>query len=277
MTETQLLELKLFVNNKRQSETVIPTATPPDNAKSGAAPQRVENKPTTNEPASRAVAPKSSVEASSHTGPTDSTNTAPQAASKIDTPLLHLNNCANGLSKWDVSVTLAHTEDYEYTWDGKPRKRASLPLLSYLCIGPHQVLFGRGTQRKGRPTQRLGHCSGHMQRWTAFRISRVEFTNKSKTEYNSCTHKVCVNLNKNNYLCSHAMQPEGFAFTHRNLRWLRGLHKFPMLRYHQLGAFRFRGTDSWKRTLCQRCLTCRWLTDERCGSTRLASTGRYFC
>ena len=65
MNETQIFALKLFVNSKRQSETVIPMAVTQDNAKSDSASPRVEE--------------------------TDSTNTAPQAASKLDTPLLHLN------------------------------------------------------------------------------------------------------------------------------------------------------------------------------------------
>ena len=134
MHDTQLFALKLFVNSKRQSETVIPMAGPEDKRKSDAASPRVEDKLKTSAAAPRTVGPKSSAdatklavaketsEASSHTGPPNSTNTSPQAASKLDTPLLHLNIRTGGLSKWDVSVALAHKEDYEYTWDGKQRK-----------------------------------------------------------------------------------------------------------------------------------------------------------
>ena len=208
MHDTQLFALKLFVNSKRQSETVIPMAGPEDKRKSDAASPRVEDKLKTSAAAPRTVGPKSSAdatklavaketsEASSHTGPPNSTNTSPQAASKLDTPLLHLNIRTGGLSKWDVSVALAHKEDYEYTWDGKPRKGQVFRCFLTSVLDHTKYCLGEVRKEKGDQPNALDNAMGTFKDGLLFRLSQVQLSSKTKTEYNSCTHKVCVTLNK---------------------------------------------------------------------------------
>ena len=191
-----------------------------EKAKTGTASPRVAIWSKAGAAAPPDVAPKSSDE-------------APEAASKLDTPLLHLNSRTGPLAMWDVAVSLVRKEDYEYNWDGKPRKGQVFRCYLVSVLDPTKYCYGEVRKEKGVQANVLDKAESTFKDGLLFRISQVELSSKSKPEHNSSTHKVCVNLHKTTIVA--LMQPSQ-----------------KVMPLSARVAFHFRGTGSRRRTLCQR-------------------------
>ena len=155
-----------------------------EKAKTGTASPRVAIWSKASAAAPPDVAPKSSDE-------------APEAASKLDTPLLHLNSRTGPLAMWDVAVSLVRKEDYEYSWDGKPRKGQVFRCYLVSVLDPTKYCLGEVRKEKGVQANFLDKAE------STFKDGHK--SSKSKPEHNSSTHKVYVNLHKTTIVA--LMQP----------------------------------------------------------------------
>ena len=118
------------------------------------------------------------------------------ADGKEATSLMFLNEVTRKFDSWEVSVYMAHMEEYSYTWEGQQRKGKFFKCTLVWMPDNTQYCYAEIRKTKGSPADIFEKAVDTYRDGFRFRMSKVALNGQTKLEYNNAPCKAVVDLTK---------------------------------------------------------------------------------